>query len=214
MKIRKGEVVSLILTILSFGIAWYVYPLLPERVASHWNVVGEVDGYMSRFWGAFLLPFITASMFIVFLLIPRIDPKKQNIEKFRGHFDRFVISLYLFMYYLYGLTLAWNFGCEFNIMQWLSPAFAFLFYSLGMLVRHAEPNWTIGIRTPWTLSSPAVWEKTHRIGAKLFKVSAFIAVLGVMLPKYALWFVLIPVLVSNFGMLIYSYLEYRKEVKV
>jgi len=213
MKIHKGEAISLILTILLFGVAWYFYPQLPERVASHWNMKGEVDGYMGRFWGAFLFPFIVMGMLLVFLLIPRIDPKKQNIEKFRAHFDHFVLSFLLFMSYVYGLTLAWNLGSQFNITQWLSPAFAVLFYRIGVLIGHAEQNWMIGIRTPWTLSSSVVWQKTHRLGAKLFKVSAFIALLGFVLPDCAMWFVLIPVLVSSLWVCIYSYLEYKKDRK-
>ena len=213
MKIHKGEAISLILTILLFGVAWYFYPQLPERVASHWNMKGEVDGYMGRFWGAFLFPFIVMGMLLVFLLIPRIDPKKQNIEKFRAHFDHFVLSFLLFMSYVYGLTLAWNLGSQFNITQWLSPAFDVLFYRIGVLIGHAEQNWMIGIRTPWTLSSSVVWQKTHRLGAKLFKVSAFIALLGFVLPDCAMWFVLIPVLVSSLWVCIYSYLEYKKDRK-
>ncbi|OGZ02022.1 MAG: hypothetical protein A2946_03735 [Candidatus Liptonbacteria bacterium RIFCSPLOWO2_01_FULL_53_13] len=210
MKLRKGEIISLILVLMSFAVAWYFYPQLPERIASHWDARGEVNGYTGRFWGAFLTPMILVVMFLVLVIVPRIDPKRENIEKFRAHFDRFIVLLFLFMLYLYGLTLAWNLGYVFDLMKFLAPAFAVLFYSAGMLIQHAEPNWTIGIRTPWTLSNPEVWERTHRLAQKLFKASGILALLGFFFPDYFIWFILIPVIVSSVWAVVYSYLEYRK----
>ena len=29
-------------------------------------------------------------------------------------------------------------------------------------------NFYVGVRTPWTLASPLVWERTHRLAAWLF----------------------------------------------
>lgn len=210
MKLRRGEVVSLILVVISFIVAWVFYPELPEKVASHWNVLGEVDGYTNRFWGAFLLPLVLTAMLVLFLAVPRIDPKRENIQKFRGYFDQFIVTLFLFLIYLDGLTLAWNLGYSFNLMRFLSPAFAVLFYVTGVMVTHARTNWTIGIRTPWTLSSPQVWQKTHNLGGKLFMLSGIIALLGVIFPFLAVWFVVVPVILSSIITVLYSYLEFNK----
>ncbi|MEW6610577.1 MAG: DUF1648 domain-containing protein [Patescibacteria group bacterium] len=59
MKIRQNELLVFALVLLSFGIGVAIYPQLPERVASHWNAQGQVDGYMSKFWGTFLMPVIS-----------------------------------------------------------------------------------------------------------------------------------------------------------
>ena len=81
MKLTKGELMSIVLTLVAIGVGIYFYPMLPERVASHWGVNGEVNGYMPRFWGAFLLPVVFAFLSALFIVIPRIDPKKENIKK-------------------------------------------------------------------------------------------------------------------------------------
>ena len=117
------------------------------------------------------------------------------------------------MLYVYALTIAWNLGFLFNFSQALSPAFAFLFYCMGVLVGIAEPNWSVGIRTPWTLSSKRVWKKTHKLGAKLFKAGAAFALLGVLLPQVAIVLVIVPVLLGSLFLVAYSYFEYRKEGK-
>ena len=210
MKLHKLEVISLILVILSFLVGWYFYPQLPQQVASHWNSQGQVNGYMSKFWGAFLLPIILTGMFLIFLIVPRIDPKRENIEKFRTYFNSFIVLLFLFMFYIYALTLAWNMGYQFDFVRFISPAFAVLFYDISILIAHAEPNWTIGIRTPWTLSNAEVWKKTHALGAKLFRYSALIGLLGVIFPKIAIWLILLPIIASTLWVFVYSYLEYRK----
>jgi uncharacterized membrane protein len=169
---------------------------------------------MPKFWGTFLIPIIALVLWIVFLVIPRIDPKRENIEKFRKYFDGFIAALFVFLLYLYVLTLYWNTGYRFNMVIFLMPAFAVLFYMVGILVSHAEMNWTIGIRTPWTLSSETVWKKTHVLTGKLFRASGIITLTGVLFPDFAIWFLLIPVLASAVVSTVYSYLAYRKEHQV
>ena len=185
---------------------------MPEKMASHWNFKGEVDGYISRFWGLFLMPFISVVLFLLFLLIPKIDPLKANIEKFRKYFDGFVVLIILFLFYLYLLTIFWNFGVQFSMNQVLPPAFGILFFYCGILIEKAKRNWFIGIRTPWTLSNDKVWERTHKIGGKLFKVVGIIAFLGIIFPNYAFFLILFPVIAVSIFTVIYSYLEYRKEM--
>ncbi len=97
--------------------------------------------------------------------------------------------------------------------QFLIPALGILFYYAGILVENAKRNWFIGIRTPWTLSSEKVWDKTHKIGGKLFKIAGIIALLGILFQKYALFFVLVPIISVAIYTIVYSYFEYQKETK-
>jgi len=208
----KSEMFCLGIVILSFAIAVYLYPMMPDRVASHWNVQGQVDGYTDKFWGLFIMPLVSIALLLLFVAIPRIDPLKENIQKFRKTFDIFVILVLLFLLYLFGLTIIWNFGTKFNMIWALVPAFVGLFYYVGILVENAKRNWFIGIRTPWTIMNENVWNRTHKLGGKLFKISALIAVLGMLFEDYALWFVLFPVIAVSAYLVVYSYFEYQKEM--
>ena len=210
---RKNEIIALGVTLLSFVIGIYLYPQMPERMASHWNARGQVDGYIPKFWGLFLIPLTSVGLLLLFIIIPKIDPLKHNIEKFRKYYDIFVLLLIIFLLYIHFLTILWNMGVRFNMAQLLAPAFGILFYYCGILIENARRNWFIGIRTPWTLSSEKVWKKTHKVGGKLFKISGIIAFVGIFLQDYVLFLILVPVISTTIYTIVYSYFEYQKETK-
>jgi uncharacterized membrane protein len=207
---RKSTISILIIILVSFIMGVYLYPHMPAEMASHWNVEGQVDGYMSKFWGLFLMPFISVAMFLLFILIPAIDPWKKNIDKFRKYFDRFIIIMMSFLFYINLLSIFWSTGLRFNIIQMMSPAFGILLYYTGVLTGKAKRNWFIGIRTPWTISNDKVWDKTHKIGGKLFKIAGILAFFGVLFPDYAILLILLPAVFFSLYAIIYSYLEYKK----
>jgi len=80
------------------------------------------------------------------------------------------------------------------------------------VIKKAKQNWFVGIRTPWTLSSENVWGKTHRIAGDMFKAAGIVAILGLVFPQMLIASVAVLVAASVFS-IIYSYLEYNKEIK-
>lgn len=210
MKLRKTDLQALAIAIIAIAAGFYVYGRLPGRVASHWSAQGTANGYAPRIVGAFLMPAIGLLLWLFFIAIPCIDPKRANIELFRKYFDRFIILLLLFLLYLYGLTIAWNLGLRFNMVRFLAPAFAVIFYNAGILISHAKQNWTIGIRTPWTLESEIVWDRTHALGAKLFKAAAIVSLAGVIIPRAAVWLAIVPLALAVFISVVYSFVAFRK----
>jgi len=210
MKIKKINWLFILLIILSFIIGIYAYSVLPDQIASHWNARGEVDGYMGKFWGLFLFPIILIFLYLLFLIIPRIDPLKKNIEKFREYYDYLILVIFLFLFYVFLLTILANLGYRFNMTKTIIPAVGLLFFYIGFILNKVKRNWFIGIRTPWTLSNERVWDKTHKLGSKLFKISGIIILIGIFFQDYLVWFILIPVIVTVVWLFIYSYLEYKK----
>jgi uncharacterized membrane protein len=199
--------------ILTFGLTIAVYPSAPDLVASHWNAAGEVNGYMSKFWGLFLVPFIMTGFVALLAFLPRIDPHKENYEKFLGYYEGFILLFALFLMAIQVQIVLWSIGYQ------ISPNITFpllvgaLFIYIGFLLGHAEQNWFVGIRTPWTLSSKTVWKKTHELGGKLFVIAGIISCFGIFAGVYALWFVLVPALAVAVITVAYSYYEFQKELK-
>ncbi len=210
---RKGEIIIVGIALLSFAIGVYYYPRMPEQMASHWNAKGQVDDYLPRSWGVFLIPAVLVGLALLFLAIPRVDPLRENIEKFRKYYDGFVILFMLFMIFVYFQTILWSIGIKISPNAYIPIAAGLLFVGSGILIEKTRRNWFIGIRTPWTLSSDRVWDKTHRMGGKLFKIAGVIAMVGIFFQSYAVFFVLIPALLVAAYTVVYSYLEYRKEMK-
>jgi len=213
---KKIRIAILCLLLLFFVIGIYFYffsPSIPERMASHWNVRGHVDGYIPKFWGLFLLPLLSLVIFLLFIILPYIYPLRDNIEKFRKYYDGFMILTIAFLFYVYLLIILWNTGVRISKYQLLAPAFGALFYYSGVLMEKAERNWLVGIRTAWTLSSDEVWRKTNKLGGKLFKLAGCIAVIGILFPRYAFFFTFVPAALVIICTSVYSFIAYQKEMK-
>ncbi len=189
-----------------------VYNRLPLVMASHWSANDQVNGTMPRFWGAFLMPLLALVMLGLFLLIPGIDPLKANIAKFRGFFNAFILLIMVFLLFIHLLSLAWNLGYQdFKMSMVILPAVGLLFVFSGVLIMRAKRNFFIGIRTPWTLSSDQVWDKTHRLGGWLFIGMGLITVLSALLGAAAMWVLLVVLPIVVLVPTIYSYLLYQQE---
>jgi len=207
---KKYLLTALIIVIISFILSIYLYQKMPEQMASHWNIKGDVDNYSSRFITLFIIPIMSLILLFVLSIIPKIDPLKKNIKEFRNYYDFFILILIVFLFYLYILTILWNLGLRFNFISVLAPAFAILFYYIAILLKKSKRNWFIGIRTPWTLSSDKIWDKTHKLGSILYKISGVICLISIFFQKYALFFIIAPIIIFSIYLVIYSYTEYKK----
>ena len=209
MSTKNSLMVIALLLALTLGVSLMLGNQMPEQMASHWNDAGQVDGYSDKNTALFLVPGMELGLVLLLFGVPMIDPRKENIQKFRPLYNVFVIVTLGFMSYIHLLTLLWNLGWNFDLVFWMIPAFAVLLYFAGVLMGKAQSNWFIGIRTPWTLSDNRVWEQTHRIGGITFKVCGAISLVGLIFPRLAIWFLLVPLLGTAFGLILYSYLYYR-----
>jgi uncharacterized membrane protein len=211
MNNKITNIILLLIVIIAFAIGTFYYPQFPAKIASHWGASGEANGYMGKFWGIFLMPLIMLVMLAVYLIIPLIDPLKSNIKEFRKYYNGFWVLIELFFLYIFSLTIIYNLGYTFNFTYAILPAMSALFFFIGSFLQKVKRNYFIGIRTPWTLSSDIVWDKTHKLGGRLFQISAIISLLGLFVSGDAMILVLLlPILLATVITIVYSYLEYKK----
>lgn len=213
MKLERIARVVLVLALLAaVGLAIWVYPRLPARVPSHWNAEGQVDGYSGRAFGAFGMPGIMVALTALLLGLPRIDPLQKNIETFTTEYHVFIAVFELFFLGLYVQTILWALGTKISMNATMSLSCGMLFICVGWMIGRAKRNFFIGIRTPWTLMNEEVWDRTHRLGSKVFVGAGVIALLGAVLPDIAVWLILVPTLSAAFGTVAYSYFVYQRIV--
>jgi len=199
------------IVLLSLLLAICFYPAMPEAMVSHWNALGEPDGYAPKALALFAVPAMSAAVVALFAIIPRIDPLGANVRKFRRQYDTFVALFAAFMLALQAEVVLWNIGMFVSPNVVLSVGMAALFFYAGVLFESAKRNWFVGIRTPWTMSSDRVWDRTHKLAAKMFKAAGIVALAGALLPEYAVLLVLAPVMIVAIYSVAYSYVEYSKE---
>ena len=215
MSTKATLVISLTLIALALIAGAVLWNQLPDQMASHWNANDQVDGTMPKFWGIFMMPLVTLGMMALFIIVPQIDPLKANIAQFRETFNIFIVLIIAFMLYIHGLTLAWSLGfTNFKMSAAMLPFMGLLFIAIGYMLKKARRNFFIGIRTPWTLSSDTVWDKTHQLGSVLFILSgAFTIVGGFFGGMAAFWLMFVPLIGSSVFLVVYSYVLYRSETK-
>lgn len=205
--IRYAIILLLLVTV---AMTFITYPHLPDAVASHWNAAGEVDGYLPKTSGLALIPLLAVGLSALFILLPRIDPLRKNYRKFQDYYDGFILVMALFLCAIQLQIILWGLGIPVSPNLTMPLMMGALFIYVGFLLEHAEPNWFVGIRTPWTLSSEQVWRRTHTIGGRLFKVAGVISLIGIVGGGYAWMFILVPVIAVSVYTVVYSYLEFRK----
>jgi uncharacterized membrane protein len=211
MRISRQLLIVIGLVVVAFVVTIYFYPQMPAKIATHWNAKGQVDGYMSKDARMFLMPFVMAGIVILLYFIPSLDPRRRNIERFRPYYEGFIIVMSVFLLAVQYQIILWNLGIKLSPNIFIPIAIGLLFFYIGILCEKAKPNWFVGIRTPWTLSSDRVWAKTHRLSGILFKIAGIIAIAGAFFQKYAIWFVIFPVFALTAITVIYSFLLYKRE---
>lgn len=186
MKLKKSDILLLLLIILSFIPGWVYYGQLPDRMPTHWNVYGQVNGYSSKTFATLFFPGLNLGMFFLFFLLPRLDPKRKNYALFTSSYTviRWAIHLFFILLYLVTLVSALNMAQgqpTLDVSRIVPVAVSVLFIVLGNYMGRFRHNYFIGIRNPWTLANEQVWQKTHRLGGKLFVVVGLLGILSVFL---------------------------------
>ena len=151
-----------------FAAAAAVWPSAPDAIPVHWNVSGEVDRYGGRFEGLLLLPLAALVIYLLMRYLPRIDPLRANYARFSGAYTAIRAAVLVLMAGIYGMVIAWVQQKPVDMSKLVPAALGGLFLLLGSVLGKVKPNWFVGIRTPWTLSSARSWERTHRLGGWLF----------------------------------------------
>lgn len=206
----RTEALSWCVIAAMFATAAWAWNRVPDRIPVHWNAAGEVDGYGGRFAGLLLLPLVTLGMQILFLVLPAVDPWRANYAGFAKAYAIFRTALVAFLGAVFAATTLVSLGHHVDMARVIAVAMGLLFIVLGAFMRDVRPNWFVGIRNPWTLSSRRSWEQTHRLAGWLFAASgAATLVCGIVRPTWGVFVMLGTILPGVLVMTVYSYLVWR-----
>jgi uncharacterized membrane protein len=178
---------GLVIAGLAIAVSIWAYPQLPPIVATHWGLHGTPNGFSSRGMAVSIMPVAILVLTGLFNVLPKLDPRGENYRKFLGTYWLIVNAVIAFMLVVHGMIIANGLGYAVRIERVMPFGIGLLFIVLGNFLTRVEPNWFVGIRTPWTLSSDTVWRKTHRTGGWLMVIGGFVLTLGAFLPSGAYW---------------------------
>jgi len=164
----RRELPSLLLLAVMLGLLATTWPVAGDRVPLHWNAAGEIDRYGSKVTGLLLPPLLALGLYLLLLFLPRIDPGRANYATFADAYLVVRTALLAAVTFFYGLACLAARGASVSMDLAAPLAVGSLFVVLGSVMGKIRPNWFVGIRTPWTISSKASWVRTHRLGGWLF----------------------------------------------
>jgi len=203
---------GLVIAAMAIALSVWAYQSLPPTVATHWNLRGTPDGFSSRFVAVAIGPLLIIGITLLFNVLPKVDPRRENYLSFLSTYWLFANALMVFMLIIHAVVLASGMGYSVRIDRLMPLFVGLLFVVIGNYLTRVEPNWFVGIRTPWTLSSDRVWRKTHRTGGWLMVLGGLALATGAFLPRAALLPLLIGtvVLVAVFP-IAQSYILWKRE---
>jgi uncharacterized membrane protein len=182
-------------------------------VPIHWNANMEPDGWVGRdqtFVIFYLMPTLTAGLLGLLVVLPWVSPARFKIEPFRPVYDYIAALIVSLFAYLHAVILNGQVSGGPNT-GWFIGGFFLFFGLLGNVMGKVRKNFWVGVRTPWTLASDVVWEKTHRLSAWLFVAAGLmgftLAVLGLH-PVLCFGLILVAALVpAVYSLVLYKRLE-------
>lgn len=196
-----------------FLAAAVTWPRAPERLPVHWGLSGEIDRYGGRFEGLVLLPITALGVYLLLRYLPRLDPGRANYALFGGAYALIRLAVLGTLAAVYGIVLLWAWGRPVDAAGLVPSLVGGLLVVVGSVLGKVRPNWFVGIRTPWTLSSKLAWAKTHRLGGWLLIADglALVIVAGVLRPAWASGAVAAVLIGSVLLLSVYSYLVWRTD---
>jgi uncharacterized membrane protein len=173
----KKELPIIGIVLMPFIYLAFIWNTLPAKVPTHWNYKGEADHWGDKFSLLGLLFMLPVFTYLLMLIIPKIDPKKK-ISLMGGKFYQLKFFLVLIMsliaFFILYITKNSNFSNP-NLDFVLA---GLLLMVLGNYFKVIQPNYFIGIRTPWTLENTEVWKATHLFAGKLWFIGGLVILIG------------------------------------
>lgn len=214
LKLSKEEKIELILTTIVCLIpviaGIILYPKLPDRIATHWDAQGNVNGMSSKFVGAIIFPGALVIVNLIFPLLLRVDPKYENMNGKLKVLTHWIIPIVAV--FCSGTTLAAALGMETHVEMIAPMLVGALLVLIGNYLPKTKQSYTMGIKLPWTLSSEENWNHTHRIAGFLWVIGGLLMIVTGFFPWKLVPFCIIMSAIVIIPC-VYSYLFYRKELQ-
>jgi len=214
MNLRPAILVSA--AVLAFEVVLAAVGLLlvepGAQVPIHWGADGQPNGYASPLVAFGLTPLITVGVVALFWVIPRIEPRAQNLARSSGAYLTLWIGLVVFCGLLQLVIVLAGLGIGLEMNAVVGVAVGGLFVVIGNVLSTVRSNFLVGVRTPWTLTSERSWQKTHRVVGWAFVVIGLVTMLvAVVAPELMVWVILGGAVVIVGLSIGYSYVVWRDD---
>lgn len=180
MTLRKSILYQFCLTAAALLYSLIVGSRMADVVPSHWNAAGHIDGYGSKWMILLMMPGVMLLVVLLSAALPKLSPEKFRIEPFEATYSLIMLIVSGLMFTLHFVIVQSSSGGHWDIGRIIMGVDFVFFALLGNFLGKLQPNFFMGIRTPWTLADERVWRTTHRQAARLWVGGGVIGLLLVL----------------------------------
>lgn len=220
-KVLWGALAALCLASATAYVFWPL-PAMPETVPTHWGVDGSVNGWSDKGSTVFMGVIMPILMLALLFAVPFFDPRGASFNRFKGIYQGFSAAFTVFMVVVAWITplsalgvLPAAGGSFVNVIVF--GFLGLLLVCLGVAMPHVEPNYTFGVRVPWTLADPENWRLTHRFAGPVFVIMGVVTLVSAFLASVAPELTLVVLLVALLGgvalVTLYSFLLWKGVIR-
>mgnify|MGYP000533331183 CR=1 FL=1 len=181
MNTRKyGPWLAALLIIAPFIYGALIFPNLPSRIPTHFNIEGKADawgGPSSIFIGPGIMGAVSVFVYVLMSNLKSFDPKKYD-EANDTLYSNFAVLTVAFLSML-SLIIIYSstHADQINVGKLILPLVGLSFAGLGWYMPKFKQNYFVGFKLPWTLENVDNWNETHKVAGKLWLYGGFFQVI-------------------------------------
>jgi uncharacterized membrane protein len=166
-----------LLTAANFAIGGWACAILPPdgTLAIGWHSLdGVAHNAMPKLAALAIMPLVALIVTTSLALAPLRARNIKGLEASAGSYGLLMTSLAALFLVTQGALVERAFNPDFDVLRWVFLGAAALLVLVGNTLGKVRHNDVFGVRTPWTLADPRVWDKTHRFTGRLMVAGALI----------------------------------------
>ena len=172
---KKTIIITSVVTLLPILTGVILWDRLPETMATHFGTNNGADGFSSKAFAVFGLPFVMLGIHLLCAFSTAADPRKKNISPKMYSLVLWIAPVISLI--MCAVVYAWNLGYPVNITYIVQLLFGVGVLVVGNLLPKARQNYTIGIKTPWALANEENWNRTHRLAGWLWTAGGLVVLI-------------------------------------
>jgi uncharacterized membrane protein len=158
----------------TLAVAVWAYAALPAGayIPYHQGFGGADTGHLGKGYALALFPLVSFVVVGALALAPIVSPRHFGLERSIMPYGVLIASL-AGVFFVTEVALAERMmNAEFDVVRTVFLAVAAMLLVVGNTLGKVRHNGVFGLKTPWTLRDARVWDKTHRVVARLMVAGA------------------------------------------
>lgn len=208
-KHKLALILTSLVTLIPILVGLLLWDKLPEQVPCHWDIHGQVDGWSGKTQAVFLMPLLMLAMHWICVLAATADPKSKHYHPKSIQLVLWICPILNLVFNTMVYAAALGYGVNVELIMSLFMGVLFIF--VGNLLPKMRQSYTMGIKLPWTLHNEENWNKTHRLGGKVWVIGGIIILSTALWGNF--WVLMASTLLMVLTPVVYSYCLYRKQTQ-